>query len=71
MSPDKLSAGSGSGWIGGAKEPPETKQRRAVYARPSCKESLFVEMLANETALLYTPYLQYDKIPVTKCTSVP
>ena len=28
-SPDKFSAGSGSGWMGGAEEPPETNQRRA------------------------------------------
>ena len=35
MGPDKLSAGSGSGWMGDAEEPPKTKQRRAMYERPS------------------------------------
>ena len=41
MGPDKLSAGSGSDWMGGAEEPPEIKQRRSVYEHPSCKESVF------------------------------
>ena len=55
--PDKLSAGSGSGWIRGAEEPPEIKQRRAVYERPSCKESVFGKMLAIETMSLCALYL--------------
>ena len=52
MSPDKLSAGSGSDWMDGAEEPPETKRRRALYERPSYKKSAFGKMLANEAALL-------------------
>ena len=39
MSPDKLI--TGSGWMGDAEEPPETKQRRSVYERPSCEMSIF------------------------------
>ena len=38
MGPDKLSAGSGSGWMGGAEEPPTIKQRGAIYERPSYHE---------------------------------
>ena len=38
MGPDKLSAGSGSGWMGGAEEPPKIKQKRAMYERPSYHE---------------------------------
>ena len=49
MDPDKLSAGSWSGGLGGAEELPEIKQRRAVYEPPSCKESVFSKMLAIET----------------------
>ena len=56
MGPDKFSAGSGS-WMGGAEEPPEIKKRRAVYEHPSCMESVFGKMLANETALLCVPYV--------------
>ena len=54
MSQDKLSAGNdnGSGWMDGAEEPPETKQRRTVYERLSCKESVFGKMLTNEAAVL-------------------
>ena len=52
MGPYKLDAGSGSGWIDGAEEPPKTKQKRNVYERPSYEESLFCKMLANEAALL-------------------
>ena len=37
--------------------------------RPSCKESVFDRMLANETMSLCAHYLQYDKVLVTKCTS--
>ena len=37
MDPDKLSAGSGSGWMGDAEEPPEIKQRRAVRSRYSVR----------------------------------
>ena len=69
-SPDKLSAGSVSGWMGDAEEPPETKQRRAVYERPSCKEPVFGKMLANEAALLCAPYAQYDLLVLIKYTSV-
>ena len=68
MSPDKLSAGSGSGWMGGAEEPLETKQRRAIYERLSCKESVFGKMLAKEAALLCVRYVQYDMVPLIKCT---
>ena len=32
LSPDKLSAGRGSGWMGGAEEPPETKQTGCLRA---------------------------------------
>ena len=41
--------------MGGAKEPPEIKQRRDLYDRPSCKESVFGKMLAmcNERTYLY------------------
>ena len=56
-----LSAGSGSGPMGGAEEPPEIKQRRAVYERLSCKESVFGKMLAIETIALYVQYLQHIK----------
>ena len=52
MSPDKLGVGSGSGWMDDVEEPPETKQRRTVHDRPSCKGSEFGKMLANETVLL-------------------
>ena len=40
--------------MGGAKEPPEIKQRRDLYERPSCKESVFGKMLAmyNERTYL-------------------
>ena len=54
----------------GVEKSPETTQRRAVYDLQSCKESVFGKMLANETARLCQPYLQYDKVPVTKCTIV-
>ena len=57
MGPDKLSAGSGSGWMGGDEEHPEIKQRRAVYERPSCKESVIGKMIAIETMSLCAPYL--------------
>ena len=56
--PDKLSAGSGSGWIGGAEEPPEIKQRRALYECRRCKESVFGKLLAIETMSLCALYLQ-------------
>ena len=74
MDPDKLSTGSGSGWIGGAEEPAEIHHRRAMYERPSCTESVFGKMLANKTMSLCAPYLQYIKVlgsttVVTKCTS--
>ena len=55
MSPDKLSAGSGSGWVGGAEKPPESKQRRAMYERLNCKESVFGKMLANEARQRSSP----------------
>ena len=55
MDPDKLSAASGSGWLDGAEEPPEIKQRRAVPERPSCKESVFGKLLAIETMLFCAP----------------
>ena len=55
MHPDRLGAGSGSGWMGGAEEPPEIEQRRAVYERPSCKESVFGKLLAIETMSLWAP----------------
>ena len=51
MDPDKPSADGGSGWMGGAKEPSEIKQRRAVYERPSCNESVFGKTLAINVAL--------------------
>ena len=70
MSPDKRSAGSGNGWMGGAEEPPETKQIRAMYERLSCKESVFGKMLANEAALPCVRYVQYDMVPVIKRTSM-
>ena len=69
MSPDKLSAGSGSVWMGGAEEPPKIEQRRAVHERPSRKESVFGKMLTNETMSLCAQYLRYNKVLVTKCTS--
>ena len=74
MDPDKLSAGSGSGCMYGAEKAPEIKQRRAVYERSSCKESVFGKMLAIETMSLCAPYFQYIKelgstAVVTKCTS--
>ena len=37
---------------GGAEEPTTTKPRRAVYEHPSCRESVYRKMLANEAALL-------------------
>ena len=46
MDLDKLSAGSGGGW---------------VFERPSCKESVFGMMLAIETMSLCVPYFQYIK----------
>ena len=70
VSPDKLSAGSGSGWMGGAEEPPETKQKRAVSQHPSCKGSVFSKMLADETAPLCAPYLSRSSVPITECISV-
>ena len=41
--------------MGGAEEPPVIKQRRDVYERPSCKESVFGKMLAmcNERTYLH------------------
>ena len=76
MNPDKLSAGSGSGWMGGAEELPEIKQRRVVYELSSSKESVIGKMLAIETMSLCAPYLQYNKPSTTtavelviKCTS--
>ena len=68
MGPDKLSAGSGSGWMGGAEKPPEIKLRRAGYERPSCKKSVFGKMLAIETMSLCAPYLQYNKVLLTVCS---
>ena len=62
MDPNKLSAGSGSGWIGSAEESTEIHQRRVVYERPCCKESVFGKMLDNETMSLCVPYLQYVKV---------
>ena len=62
MHTDKLSAGSRSGWMAGAEEPPDIKQRRAMYERPSCKESVFGKLLAIETMSLCAPYLQYIKV---------
>ena len=56
--------------MGGAEEPPETKQRGAVYERPSCKESVFRKMLTNEPALLCERYLKYDVVPATIFTDV-
>ena len=47
MGPYKISAGSESGWMGGGEKPSETKQRRAVYERPSCKESVFGKSSAH------------------------
>ena len=67
MGPNKFSAGSGSGWMGGTTEPPEVKQRRTVYERPSCKKSVFEKMLTNEAALLCVRYGHYNMIPVIKC----
>ena len=64
MSPDKLSAGSGSGWMGGAEEPPETKPKRAVSQHLSFKGSVFGKMLADETAPLWAPYLSTIKYQV-------
>ena len=69
LSPDKLSAGSGSRWMGGAEKPPETN-RRAVYELPSCKESVFGKMLANEATLLCARHVQYNVVQMTKCTSM-
>ena len=46
--------------MGGAGEPPEIKQRRAVYEHPSCKESVFGKMVAIETSLC-AHYLQHIK----------
>ena len=57
MSPDKLSAGSGSGSMGGGEKPPETKKKRAVSQPLSFKGSVFGKMLADETAPLWAPYL--------------
>ena len=68
MSPDKLSVDSGSDWMGGAVEPPEIKQRRAVYERPSCIASVSGNMFAIETISLCEPYLQHNKVLVIKCT---
>ena len=48
MGPEKLSTGSGSGWMGGTEEPPKIKQRRAVYELPSCKKSVFGNMLPSK-----------------------
>ena len=69
MDPDKLSAGSGSGSMGGAEEPREIKKGRALYERPSSKGSVYGKMLAIETMSLCAPYLQYNKVLVTQCTS--
>ena len=69
MSPDKLSASSESGWIGGAEEPSETKQRLCMSVR-AVRSSVFGKMLANKTAPLCESYLQYNKVLVTKCTSM-
>ena len=43
--------------MGGAEEPPEIKQGRAGYERPSCKESAFGKLLAIETIALFAHYL--------------
>ena len=50
--------------MGGAEEPPEIKQRRTVYERPSCKESVFGKMLAIKTIALCSHYLQHIKAVV-------
>ena len=48
--------------MGGAEEPPEIKQKRAVYERLSCKESVFGKMLAIETIALCAHYFQHVKV---------
>ena len=68
MDPDKLSAGSGSGWMGDAEESPKIMERRAVYERPGCQESVFGKMLAIETMSLCAPYLQYSVIKYYYCS---
>ena len=67
----KLSAGSGSGWIGAAEEPSEIKQRRTVYERASCKESVFGKMLAIETIALCAHYLQDIEALLLQLCNVP
>ena len=72
MSPDKLSAGSGSGWMGGAEEPPESKQRQAVLKHPNCKGSIFGKMFGSKTAPLCAPYfimIKYQLQKVSVCCS--
>ena len=48
MSPEKLSAVSGSGWMGGTEKSTKIKQRRAVFKRPSCKESVVSKILPSK-----------------------
>ena len=48
MGQEKLSAGSGSGWMDSTEESLKIKQRRAVYERPSCKKSVFGKILPSK-----------------------